>query len=111
MNSTNKIDNILEDLDKCGDKYCGNIITNADMKIQEQKFLEFINKKCNSRKNPTTEEEYNLQRTQYNKCFTKYKNRSKYYKRLTKRKKCEDKKCKKYQDKMKSILSKAKPKK
>jgi hypothetical protein len=108
MNNTNIIDSLVNDLDKCGEQYCGSIITNADMKIQGEKFLKFINKKCKSKVNPATESEYNLQQIQYNTCFTKYKNRSKYHKRLTKRKKCEDKKCKNIQTKINSFLMKSK---
>lgn len=109
MNNT-EIDKLMDKLDTCGNKYCGSIITTSQMKIQDKKFLDFIEKKCKSNVNPNTEEEYNLQQKKYNTCFTKYKNRSKYHKKLTKRKKCEDKKCKKYQDKIKHFLSKMKPK-
>jgi hypothetical protein len=44
-----EIDKSLEDLDKCGDKHCGNIITIKEMKEEELKFLNLIKKKCRSK--------------------------------------------------------------
>ena len=96
----NELNNVVKDLDKCGDKYCGNIIKSRELKKEERKFLKNITKKCRSTKIPKNEKEDKIRRRKYDKCFTKYKNNSKYYKKLTQRKKCEDKKCKVYQEKI-----------
>lgn len=101
----NKIDNIMNKLDKCGDKYCGNIITSTQIKEEEIKFLENVRKKCRSKTIPKNEKENKIQQQKYDKCFTKIKKRSKYPKKLTQRKKCEDKKCSIYQKKIQKILS------
>lgn len=102
----NEIDNMMNDLDNCGDKYCGNIITAAQMKKEGLKFLKKVNKECRSKTIPKTEKEYKIQQKKYNKCFTKNKKSSKYNKKLTQRKKCEDKNCSVYQKKIKNMLSK-----
>ena len=99
------IDKTMKDLDNCGDKYCGNMITAAELKKEGDEFLHKVLKKCRSKTTPKNEKEYKLQRQKYDKCFTKYKTRSKYNKRLTQRKKCEDKYCSKYQKKIQSLLS------
>lgn len=103
-----EINRLVDDLDKCGDQYCGNIITRNKMKEEELKFLEMVNKTCRSKTNPKTEKEYNLQRKKYTNCLVQLKGKSNYYKKLTLRKKCEDQKCKKIQDKIKKTLSKSK---
>lgn len=103
-----EINRLVDDLDKCGDQYCGNIITKNKMKEEELKFLEMVNKTCRSKTNPKTEKEYNLQRKKYENCLLQLKGKSNYYKKLTLRKKCEDQKCKKIQDKIKKTLSKSK---
>jgi hypothetical protein len=108
VNNFNKIDNLMNDLNNCGDKYCGNIIKYSQIKEEEPKFFQFVTKKCRSKKIPKTEKENKLKQQKYNTCFTKYKNRSKYYKNLTRRKKCEDKKCHIYQNKIKKLLTKKK---
>lgn len=102
---SNKIDNIMNDLDMCGDKYCGNIITASQIKKEEIKFLKDVLKKCRSKKEPKSEKEYKIQQQKYNKCFTKTKKRSKYVYKLTQRKKCEDKKCSVFQNKLQKELS------
>jgi hypothetical protein len=102
------LDKLVDDLDKCGDTYCGNIITKKEMKEEDLKFLKSLQKNCASKTNPATEQEYNLQRKKYDKCLTQMKTKSDYYKRLTQRKKCEDQKCKIIQDKIKKTLSKPK---
>lgn len=99
--STNQIDAIIDDLDKCGDTHCGNIITSAQIKTEGLKFLKKVNKKCKSKSD--------TQRKKYNTCFNRLQKTSKYARRLTKRKKCEDKNCKTHQDRLKSFL--ANPKK
>jgi len=102
------LDKLVDDLDKCGDTYCGKIITRNQMKEEELKFLKSLQKNCASKTNPQTEQEYNLQRKKYDECLTQMKTKSDYYKRLTQRKKCEDQKCKIIQDKIKKTLSKPK---
>lgn len=110
LNNMKKIDDIMNELDNCGDKYCGNIITSAQMKEEGTKFLENVTKNCRSKTIPKTEKAYKIQREKYEKCFTKIKKGSKYAKKLTQRKKCEDKKCSIYQKKMQNFLSKRKKK-
>jgi hypothetical protein len=100
-----QVDNIMNDLDTCGDTYCGNIITSNQLKEESTKFLKKVLKKCRSTTKPNNEIEHNLQKQKYDTCFTKYKNSSKYYKKLTKRKKCEDKYCNTYQKQMQNKLS------
>jgi len=102
----NEIDNMMIELDKCGDRYCGNIITAAKMKEEGLKFLKKVTKKCRSKKIPKTDKEYKQQQKNYDKCFTKYKKSSSYNKKLTQRKKCEDKNCSIYQKKIEQLLSK-----
>ena len=104
-----QLDKLVDDLDKCGDLYCGSIITSNQIKEEDLKFLKMVNQSCNSKTLPQTEEQYKFQRKKYDECFTQMKSKSNYYKRLTQRKKCEDKKCKKIQDKIKKTLSKPKP--
>jgi hypothetical protein len=105
IDDMDKIDNMVKDLDNCGDKYCGNIITSDKLKEEGIKFLRNVTKKCRSKREPTNRKEFKLQFKKYNKCFTKYKKGTKYYKKLTKRKKCEDKKCSVYQKKIQKMLS------
>jgi serine/threonine protein kinase len=106
LDNMNKIDNMTNDLDNCGDKYCGNIITSEQIKEEGIKFSENVTKKCRSKTIPKTEKAYKIQQKKYDKCFTKIKKRSKYAKKLTQRKKCEDKKCSIYQKKIQNFLSK-----
>lgn len=56
----NEIDNAMKELDNCGDKYCGHIMTSSHIKEMEPKVLRFVNKRCRSKKIPKTEEEYKL---------------------------------------------------
>jgi hypothetical protein len=93
----NELDKTIKELDNCGDEYCGNIITSAELKEEGDKFLGCAMKKCKSQKIPETEKEHKSQRKNYDRCFTKLKRGSAYYKKLTQRKKCEDKKCGIYQ--------------
>ena len=102
------LDKLVDDLDKCGDRYCGNIITKTDMKEEDLKFLKSVQNTCASKTNPATEAKYNLQSKKYDECLTRMKTKSDYYKRLSQRKKCEDQKCKIIQDKIKKTLSKPK---
>ena len=104
FSKNNKIDKLMYDLDMCGDKYCGTIITSNQIKEEDMKFLQLVNKKCRSNSTPKNEREQIIKREKYKKCFTKLKKYSKYSKRLTKRKKCEDKNCKIYQKNMNSFL-------
>ena len=99
------IDNAIDELDRCGDNHCGHIITSSQIKEMDPKISKWISKKCRSKKIPKTEEEHRINQKNYNACFTKVRKSSKYQKRLTKRKKCEDKKCKSVQQKIKKILS------
>jgi len=98
------INKLMNNLDKCGDKHCGKIITSNQMKEEGVKFLEKVTKKCKSKKVPETQEENKLQKEKYDKCFKKYKNKSEYPKKLAQRKECEDKECKNYQNKIKNKL-------
>lgn len=92
LDNMNKIDNMVSDLDNCGDKYCGNIITSDQMKEEGIKFSKNVTQKCRRSKIiPNNEEEHKIQQKKYDNCFTKIKKRSKYAKKLTQRKKCEDK--------------------
>lgn len=102
----NNINKLLNNLDNCGNKHCGNIITSKQMKEEGSKFSKNVTKKCVSKKVAKTEEEYKLQKIKYDECFKKYKNKSEYPKKLAQRKECEDKKCKIYQNKLKNKLSK-----
>jgi hypothetical protein len=99
-----QFDNAMNELNKCGDEHCGDIITSSQIKEEESKFFKLVTKKCRSKKIPKTEKENKRKQQKYDKCFTKYKNRSKYYKNLTRRKKCEDEKCSVYQNKIKQML-------
>lgn len=103
-----ELDNMIKDLDNCGDTYCGNIITSEQLKEEGHKFLKKVTAKCRSTVIPKNSEENRKQFKEYDKCFTAYKKRSKYNKRLTQRKKCEDKKCKVYQNKIQKKLSSVK---
>lgn len=105
-----EIDRLVDDLDKCGDQYCGKIITRNQMKEEELKFLDLVNKNCRSKTNPRTEEEYNKQMKHYDNCLAQLKSKSNYHKRLTLRKKCEDQQCKMIQEKIQKALSKPKAK-
>lgn len=100
------LDKLVDDLDKCGDVYCGKIITRNQMKEEELKFLDSVQNTCASKTNPQTEQEYNLQSKKYDECLTRMKSQSNYYKKLSQRKKCEDQKCKIIQEKIKKTLSK-----
>ena len=42
MDNMKKIDNMVNDLDNCGDKYCGNIITSHQIKEEGIKFLKNV---------------------------------------------------------------------
>jgi hypothetical protein len=109
-NNMQNVEDGMRDLENCGDKYCGKIITSQQMKDEGHLFLQKVLKDCRSTTQPANEQEYKLQREKYNKCFTKHKKRSKYNKRLTKRKKCEDKYCSVYQKKVQNAFSSIKKK-
>lgn len=104
MDSNEKqFDQAINDLNNCGDKYCGNIITSKLLKEEGVKFLKNVTKKCRSNKKPKNEKENKILRRKYDKCFTKYKKRSNYYKKLTQRNKCVNKKCSVYIQKAEKI--------
>ena len=105
LDKMNKLDNMMKELDNCGDKYCGNIVTSKQMKDEGLKFLNKVTKKCRSNIMPKNEKEDKIRRQKYDKCFTKYKKRSNYHKKLTQRKKCEDSNCNTYQKQIQKILS------
>jgi hypothetical protein len=71
-------------LDNCGDEYCGNIITSAELKEEGDKFLRCAMKKCKSQKIPETERNTNHSEN-YDRCFTKLKG-LRIIKKLTQRK-------------------------
>jgi len=104
LNNMKELDNAMNELDKCGDIYCGNIITSNQIKEEGLKFLKNVTKKCRSSAIPKNKKDYKILQNKYDKCFTKYKNRSNYYKKLTQRKKCEDKTCSIYQKKLKKYF-------
>ena len=104
LDKMQKLDNLMKELDSCGDKYCGNIITSARMKEEGDQFLKKVTKKCRSNIIPKNEKEDMIRRQKYDKCFTKYKKRSNYYKKLTQRKKCEDINCNNYQKQIQTLL-------
>lgn len=104
FNNMNEINNATNELDKCGDKYCGNIITSNIIKKEDIKFLKNVTKKCRSKTIPKNKKEYRILQQKYDKCFKKYKKQSNYHKKLTLRKKCENKKCRIYQMKVEKIL-------
>jgi hypothetical protein len=97
------VDDLVNDLDYCGNKNCK--ISTKQLNKEGIKFLKNVTKKCRSNTIPKNKKEYDIKIKKYNKCFTKYKNRSVYNKNLTKRKKCEDKKCSKYQKKIAKKLA------
>lgn len=99
----NKLDRAINDLNNCGDKYCGNIITSKLLKEEGLKFLKNVTKKCRSNSVPKNEKEDKILRKKYDKCYTKYKKRSNYYKKLTQRNKCLDKNCSVYKKKAEQI--------
>jgi len=68
------------------------------------KHLDNITRKCRSNKIAKTEKDFKRNRKRYDACLQKYKKRSSYFKKLTQRKKCEDKKCKMYQKNIQKIL-------
>ncbi len=104
MLKLDRIKNMSNKLDKCGDKYCGNIITLKKIKEEDIKFLRNVRATCLSKKIPKTRSEDKAQQKKYNKCFTKYKRRSNYQRKLTMRKRCETKKCGSYQMEVKKLL-------
>ncbi len=104
MLKLDRMKNMVKKLDECGDKYCGNIITLKKIKEEDIKFLRNVRAKCLSKKIPKTRSEDKAQQKKYNKCFTKYKRRSNYQRKLTMRKRCETKKCGSYQTEVKKLL-------
>jgi hypothetical protein len=104
LDNMNQLDNMVNELDNCGDKYCGNIITARTLKEEGIKFLKNVTKKCRTKTIPKNEKEDKIRRKKYDKCFTKYKKRSNYYKKLTQRNKCQDKKCSIYQKRIQKGL-------
>jgi hypothetical protein len=108
FNNMNEINNATNKLDKCGDKYCGNIITSNIIKKEDIKFLKNVTEKCRSKIIPKNEKEYRILQQKYDKCFTKCKKKSNFHKKLTQRKKCENKKCRIYQMNVEKILTKKK---
>ena len=104
MLKLDRMKNMVKKLDECGDKYCGNIITLKKIKEEDIKFLRNVRAKCLSKKIPKTRSEDKAQQKKYNKCFTKYKRRSNYQRKLTMRKHCETKKCGSYQTEIQKLL-------
>ena len=104
LDNMKEIDRMMNDLDHCGDKYCGNIITSAQIKEEGSKFSKNVTKKCGSITIPKNEEEGKIQREKYDKCFTKIKKNSNYVKKLTQRKKCEDENCSVYQKRIQKTI-------
>ena len=80
-------------LNSCGDNHCGHIITSESLQEKEKDFLGKVLQLCRSTEPPKNEEEDKKQREEYNTCFTKYKNCSTYYDKLTQRKVCEEQNC------------------
>ncbi len=111
LNDFNKVDKLMNELNTCGDQHCGNIITSEQIKGEELEFLNLVNSKCRSKEIPKTKEEDLIMRKKYDTCFKKLRNSSNYYKKLTKRKKCEEKKCGVYRKKLQKMLSTRKNKK
>ena len=97
-----RIDKLMIELNNCGDTYCVNTITSDQIETEGLKNLKGATKKCHSKKKSKTKKELLLQNKKYNACFKKYY--SKYAKKLTKRKKCEDKKCSIIQKELASLL-------
>ena len=95
-----EFDNLINELDNCGDKHCGSIITSKKLKEEGIQFLTHVTKKCTSKSKPKNQKENKLKFKKYDKCFTKYKKRSNYYKKLTQRNKCVDKNCSVYKKKL-----------
>lgn len=60
------VEDVMRDLDNCGDKYCGKIITAQQMKDEGLIFLKKVIKDCRSTTQPANEQEYKLQREKYN---------------------------------------------
>ena len=104
LDKMKKIETMSNKLDECGDKYCGKIITLKKIKEEDIKFLKNVMAKCRSKKIPKTRDEDKAQQKRYNRCFTKYKRRSNYQKKLTMRKHCETKNCGSYQREIKKLL-------
>ncbi len=102
----NSLETLMDELNACGDKYCRNIVTTKQMKEEELKFLKKVMKTCRAKTMPKTQEEDQIQKEKYNRCFTKLKNASKYYKKLTQRKQCEDKYCRAQQSQIQKRLKK-----
>lgn len=105
-----KLDDTMMELNKCGDEQCPNIITAKEMEEQGLEFGRKVMKKCRSKSMPKNEQEYKIQARKYNACFKKFRNSTPYYKKLTQRKKCEDKKCSIYQKKIQKMLDSKKNK-
>jgi len=104
VDNMNKLEKYGKELDKCGDKHCGNI-TSRRLKKEGLQFLNHVTKTCRWDTTPKNEKDYKIYRQKYDKCFTKHKKRSTYHKNLTQRKTCEDKNCSSYQKKIQKILS------
>lgn len=100
-----QIDDMMDELNKCGDEQCGNIITAKEMKEEGLKYFKLVREKCNSKSVPKNAEEDKIQREKKEKCYKKYQNQSTYNKRLTLRKKCEDKKCGMYKNKLNDVAT------
>jgi len=94
------LDKMIHELNTCTDKYCGNIVTSKELNKEGLTFLKNVTKKCRSNVIPKNEKELKLKYKKYDKCFTKYKKKSKYHQKLTQRKKCQDKNCSIYQQKI-----------
>jgi hypothetical protein len=67
----NELDKTIKELDNCGDEYCGNIITSAELKEEGDKLVKAMKnvnpKKYLKRKRNTNHSE------NYDRCFTKLK--------------------------------------
>lgn len=106
--STTAIDELMDQLNKCGgqhcDKPCG--ISADKFKEEEFAFLDKALKTCKSAKEAKNEEEHKQQRRNYDACFQRLKATSSYAKKLACKKTCEDSHCARQQTRVKRWLRK-----
>lgn len=86
----------FDDLKKCINEYCGNIIDEKELQAEKKKYIKKAGKTCKN-KNPRK----NL------KCVMKLMKKSKFYELAEKRNKCVRKKCKKEQSQITKNLKKS----
>jgi serine/threonine protein kinase len=101
------LDQLSNELDRCGNQKCGNIITTKQMKNEDKQFQKQVLDKC-PKAIPKSEEEDKQIREKYEKCFNNLKNNSDYAKKKTRRKQCETTHCIKEQNKLKQYMKKSK---